>query len=84
MYHPMNMFLLSQFLYNRKLSDSNMIEKKRQKQKIVWFNPPFLMNVKTSVGQGFLKLVKKHFPKNMLEVSHSCMCNIASVISSYN
>ena len=74
--------------------DNNREEKKRRKRKIIWFNPPFSMNVKTNVGKTFLKLVRKHFPrgnplnkifnKNTLKVSYSCMGNIASIISSHN
>ena len=67
---------------------------KKHKRKVIWFNPPFSLNVKTNVGKIFLKLVKRHFPKenplhkifnkNMLKVSYSCMGNIASVLSAHN
>ena len=70
----MNMFSLSQFLYIRKLlknvfpetyivdensSDNNTIERRRHKQKIIWFNPLYSLNVKTNVGKFFSKLVEK-------------------------
>ena len=35
---------------------------RKQKRKIIWFNPPYSKNIKTSVGKIFLKLRKKHFP----------------------
>ena len=60
----------------------------------MWFNPPFSLNVKTKVGKIFLKLLKRHFPKenplhkifkkNTLKVSYSCMGNVASALSAHN
>ena len=50
--------------------------------------------MKTNVGKIFLRLVKRHFPKenplhkifnkNTLKVSYSCIGNIASVLSAHN
>ena len=34
----------------------------KRKRKIIWFNPPFSMNVKTNVAKNFLQLIDKHFP----------------------
>jgi len=62
-------------------------KKKRQRNRnITWFNPPFNKNVKTKVGESFLKLVDKHFRnnsklnkifnRNTLKVSYSCMNNM--------
>ena len=51
------------------------------------------MNVETNIGKRFLKLVKKHFPrnnfriifnKNTIKISYSCMRNISSIIASHN
>ena len=66
--------------------------KKWRKRKIIWFNPPYSMNVRTNIGKTFLKLMRKHFPngnpfhkifdKNTLNVSYSCMGNMALIISS--
>ena len=68
--------------------------KKRRKQKIVWFNLPYFNNVKSNVGDQFLKLVWRYFPKghklikifnkNTLKVSYNCMRNMSSVLSSHN
>ena len=73
---------------------SNNTSKKQRKHKIIWFNPPFSLNVKTNIGRKFLKLLKQHFPKsnrlhkifnkNMVKVSYSCMINMSSIISSHN
>ena len=50
--------------------------------------------MKTNVGKIFLRLVKRHFPKenplhkifnkSTLKVSYSCMGNVASVLSAHN
>ena len=37
--------------------------KKVRQRKIIWFNPPYSMNVETNIGKTFLKLIGKHFPK---------------------
>ena len=52
------------------------------------------MNVETNIGKTFLKLVKKHFPrnnsfykifnKNPTKISYSCIRNISSIIKSHN
>ena len=64
--------------------------RRKRKRKIIWFNPPYSKNVKTNVGNVFLKLPKKHFPtshilhkifnKNTVKISYSCMKNMNSVI----
>ena len=70
------------------------IEKEKRKRKIIWFNPPFSLNVKTNVGKTFLKLSQCHFPKqhpmhkifnlNTFKIIYCCMRNIKSVISSHS
>ena len=70
------------------------IKKEKRKCKIIWFNPPFSMNVKTNVGKAFLKLLQCHFPKrdpmhkifnrNTVKINYCCMRNMESVISSHN
>ena len=57
---------------------------------IIQFNRPYSQNVKSNMGKIFLKLRKKHFPKdhrlykifnrNTLKLSYSCMGNMSSVI----
>ena len=70
------------------------IEKEKRKRKIIWFNSPFSMNVKTNAGKTFLKLLQRHFPKrhpmhkifncNMVKISYCCMRNMKSVTLSHN
>ena len=67
---------------------------KNRKRNIIWFNPPFSKSVITKVGQGFLNLLDKHFPKNhklnkifnrnTVKVSYSCTKNMKGYITSHN
>ena len=63
-------------------------------RKIIWYNPPFNMDVQTNIGNRFLSLIRKHFKKsnplykifntNTIKLSYSCMPNMASIISKHN
>ena len=67
---------------------------KMRKRKIVWFNPPFSLNVLTNIGKNFFSLLDKHFPKthqlhelfnrNNLKVSYSFLSNFKKVINGHN
>ena len=37
---------------------------KNRQRNIIWFNPPYSLNIQTNIGREFLNLVGKHFPKN--------------------
>ena len=37
---------------------------KSRSRKIIWFNPPYSLNVKTNVARNFLKIIDKNFPKS--------------------
>ena len=75
------------------LESNNLGSKNTRKRKVIWFNPRYSMNVETNIGKTFLKLVKKHFPrnnsfhkifnKNTIKISYSCMRNISSIIPSH-
>ena len=64
------------------------------KRAIIWYNPPYYMNVKTNIGKAFFKLLQKHFlpthamytifNKNKIKISYSCFPNMGSIISSHN
>ena len=68
--------------------------KKNRKRNIIWYNPPYNKNVQTNIGQTFLKLINKHFPKNQkfhkifnknnLKLSYSCTENMETIISKHN
>ena len=68
--------------------------KKNRSRNIIWYNPPFNKSVKTNVGQKFLKLIDKHFPKSnklhkifnrsTIKISYSCTDNVKRTIEQNN
>ena len=57
---------LKQSGYKTKLEyqePSNERKKRIRRRNITWYNPPFNQAVKTRIGQKFLKLIDKHFPR---------------------
>ena len=85
---------LRQCRYNEKLNyteENNEINKKSRKHNILWFNPLDSKSVKTNIGKLFLRLINKYFPpthkyskifnRNTIKISHICMPNIKSKIS---
>ena len=68
--------------------------KNRQRNNILWYNPPFSKNVRTNIRHRFLALVDKHFPKdhklrkifnrNTIKISYSCMNNTKQIIDNHN
>ena len=82
--------------YNYKLHYEPDIANKQRKRKrdILWYNPPYSLNVQTNIGRKFLSLIDKHFPKhhilgkifnrNTVKVSYSCMNNTKQIIEAHN
>ena len=68
--------------------------RRKRQRRIVYFNPPFSLNVRSNIGADFLKLIDKHFPKsnplskvinrNTVKVSYSCMPNLKQKVSQHN
>ena len=68
--------------------------RRRNKRKIIWFNPPYSKSVTTNIGAKFLALVKKHFPpgsvlygacnRNTIKLSYSCTKNVRSILQAHN
>jgi len=66
----------------------------RQRNNILWYNPPFSKNVSTNIGHKFLTLIDKHFPKdhklrkifnrNTIKISYSCMNNTKQIFDNHN
>ena len=76
-------------IYSPVLESSNSERKNTRKRNVIWFNPPYSMNVETNIGKTFLKLVKKDFPRNnsfhkMFNKNTIKMRNISSIIASHN
>ena len=73
--------------------EQNNVRTKRQ-CKIIWFNPPFNLDVSTNVAKIFLNLIEKHFlrssklhkifNKNTVKVSYSCTQNMSQIIKGHN
>ena len=73
---------------------SSQNHRKNRQRNIIWFNPPYSMNVQTNIGREFLNLVSKHFPKkhrynkifnkNTVKVSYSCTDNLQTIIKKHN
>ena len=69
-------------------------KQKRRKRNIIWFNPPWNVEVSTNIARKFLVMIDKHFPKgsemgkhfnrNTIKVSYCTMPNMQSIISSHN
>ena len=67
---------------------------KSRKRKITRYNPPFSKNVKTNIGQSFLKIIDEEFPtsnplhkifnRNTLKISYCCMPNIKQTLDGHN
>merc|ERR1712055_183219 len=68
--------------------------RRQRRRKIIWFNPPFSLNVSTNVGKEVLGLIDKHFPphhkfamlfnRNNVKVSYSCMPSMGAIIQAHN
>ena len=84
--------------YNYKLSYNPppvQVKKKRQrKREVIWWNPPFSLDVKTKVGDRFFKIIEKNFPKgsefykifnrNTVKMSYRTTPNLKRIITSHN
>ena len=84
-----------ELIYNAHEHENAQTAKKRnRKRKIIYYNPPFNMTVKTNLGKEFLRLIDKHFPKThelskiinrkTVKLSYSCTGNIKNTMQSHN
>ena len=72
----------------------NKKRKNRKRQNILCFNPPFSKNVTTNIGDKFLNLLNRCFPKNhklrkifnrnTVKISYRCMSNTKQIIDNHN
>ena len=73
---------------------NNKENKRKRRRNVIWFTPPFNVQVKTNIGRTFLQLIRKHFPKtnelskifdkNKIKVGYSCFENIDRIIKRHN
>ena len=71
-----------------------MRKEKKNKRKILWYNPPYNSSVATNIGKRFLSLLDTHFPpnhqlrkiinRNCVKLSYSCCKNMRSIILTHN
>ena len=74
--------------------ENKKYSKKKEKEKIIWFNPPFCTLASEIVGKYFLKWRDKHFKNNnilhkifnrkTLKISYSSTKNIFQIINNPN
>ena len=84
----------SGFNYSIKFKAPAENARRNRNRKVIWFNPPYSLNVKTNIGKVFLKLVRKHFPRshklskifnlNTIKISYSSMPNVKNLIKQHN
>ena len=94
-YAPIYQEALKKSTYDYELkylkNNSTTTSKQQRQRKIIWFNPPYSMNVSSNVERYFLNVVNKHFPphykfskifnRNNMKISYSCMPNLKSSIN---
>ena len=61
----------SWFNYSIKFEAPLENTRENRNRKVIWFNPPYSLNVKTNIGKVFLKLVRKHFPPGHIYLTRS-------------
>ena len=69
-------------------------KKKNRRKSAIWFNPPFSLSVRSSVGKEFLALLDTSFPpsnplhklftRQTLKISYKRMPNMAQAVSGHN
>ncbi len=72
----------------------SQVTKRQRKRNIIWYNPPYDLNVKANIGKEFLKIITNCFPptkklhkifnRNTVKLSYSCMPNMKAVIEGNN
>ena len=72
------------------------VEKARRNRnrKVIWFNPPYSLIVKTKIDKIFLKLVRNYFTRshklskifnlNTIKINYSSMPNVKNLIKQHN
>ena len=84
----------SGFNGNLKFQSIQTTRSRNRLRKVIWFNPPYNVEVKTNIRKIFLKLVRKHFQKrhpskkifnnNTIKLSYSCTPNVKNLIKQHN
>ena len=79
--------------YNPTQDEDSNQQREQRRRKIIWFNPPYSLNVKINVVKLLLKLSDRYFSahklhklfyRNTAKLSYCCMKNMGSIITSHN
>ena len=84
----------SEYQATLKFEKTSQNTRQNRNRKVISFNPPVSLNVKTKIGQEFFKLIRKHFPRNhslgkifnlnTIKISYSLMKNMKNFIKQRN
>ena len=68
--------------------------KRTRRRRIIWFNPPFCLSVKSNLGRQFLQLLDRSFPpghilhkilnRHTVQLSYRTMPNLGKIVASHN
>ena len=68
--------------------------RRNRNRQVIWFNPPFSLNVKTFIGKEFFKLIRKDFSRNhsfrkilnvtTIKISYSSMKSMKNLIKQHS
>ena len=94
---PLYQSELTRNKYNYTLKfDPTATTNRRQKRtrKVMYFNPPYSINVKTNIGAKFLRLIDQNFPpgsplhpllnRKKVKLSYRCLPNFNTTIAKHN
>ena len=62
------MLHLPEMLHCVRVGKKKIFVPKVRQRKIIWFSPPYSVNVETNVGKVFVNLIHKIFNKNNVKV----------------
>ena len=78
----------------QKSNESTPGKNKNRKRNVVFWNPPFNINLKTNIGKQFLALINKHFPSNCelssslnrhtIKLAYATTSNMSQIIAAHN
>ena len=67
---------------------------RRRRRRIIWFNPPFCLSVKSNIGRQFLQLLDRSFPtghplrkilnRHTVQLSYRTMPNFGKIVAGHN
>ena len=82
-------------IYSERANRTTDSKKKRKRRNnIMWFNPPYNKSLKTNIGREFLRILDKNFPPNSIlrpllnrstvKLSYCCTENMGQIMTKHN